>query len=45
MKQVRIFFNYLHLIDQSKCVSIAVAPIPNNGLGKTINDRLNRACN
>jgi L-threonylcarbamoyladenylate synthase len=37
------FFNYLHLIDRSKCSSIAVAPIPNYGLGKTINDRLNRA--
>ena len=37
------FFNYLHLIDKSKCSSIAVAPIPNYGLGKTINDRLNRA--
>lgn len=41
----RNFFNYLYLIDQSKCNSIAVAPIPNNGLGKTINDRLKRACN
>ena len=37
------FFNYLHLIDKSKCKCIAVAPIPNYGLGKTINDRLIRA--
>ena len=37
------FFNYLHLIDKSKAVGIAVAPIPKYGLGKTINDRLARA--
>ena len=37
------FFNYLHLIDKTKCKGIAVAPIPNNGLGRTINDRLIRA--
>lgn len=37
------FFHYLHLIDKSKCSRIAVAPIPNYGLGKTINDRLIRA--
>ena len=37
------FFNYLHLIDKSKCSCIAVAPIPQKGLGKTINDRLIRA--
>ena len=37
------FFNYLHIIDKSGCSGIAVAPIPNYGLGKTINDRLNRA--
>ena len=37
------FFNYLHLIDKSKSTGIAVAPIPNHGLGKTINDRLIRA--
>ena len=37
------FYNYLHLLDNSKCKGIAVAPIPNTGLGKTINDRLNRA--
>ena len=36
-------FNYLHLIDKYKCAGIAVAPIPNKGLGKTINDRLIRA--
>ena len=37
------FFNYLHLIDKCSCLGIAVAPIPNYGLGKTINDRLIRA--
>ena len=37
------FFNYLHLIDKSECIGIAVAPIPNFGLGQTINDRLIRA--
>lgn len=37
------FFNYLHLIDKTNCKGIAVAPIPNYGLGKTINDRLVRA--
>ena len=37
------FFNYLHLVDKCKCLGIAVAPIPNFGLGKTINDRLIRA--
>jgi len=37
------FFNYLHLIDKCNCLGIAVAPIPNYGLGKTINDRLIRA--
>ena len=36
-------YNYLHLLDNSDCVSIAVAPIPNHKLGKTINDRLKRA--
>jgi L-threonylcarbamoyladenylate synthase len=37
------FYNYLHLIDMSKSDGIAVAPIPDYGLGKTINDRLIRA--
>ena len=37
------FYNYLHILDKSNCVGIAVAPIPNNDLGKTINDRLARA--
>ncbi len=39
----RNLFNYLHKLDKCKCSGIAVAPIPNNGLGKTINDRLIRA--
>ena len=37
------FYNYLNILDQSNCSGIAVVPIPNNGLGKTINDRLKRA--
>ena len=37
------FYNFLHLVDKCKCLGIAVAPIPNYGLGKTINDRLIRA--
>ena len=35
--------DYLHKLDNSKCKGIAVAPIPNHKLGKTINDRLTRA--
>ena len=37
------FYDYLHILDNSLCTSIAVAPIPNHNLGKTINDRLARA--
>ena len=37
------FFNYLHLLDNPDCKKIAVAPIPNYGLGKTLNDKLKRA--
>ena len=37
------FYNYLNILDITKCSGIAVAPIPNHGLGKTINDRLKRA--
>ena len=37
------FFHFLHLLDNIKCSRIAVAPIPNYGLGKTINDKLKRA--
>jgi len=37
------FYNYLNILDHSNCSGIAVVPIPNNGLGKTINDRLKRA--
>ena len=36
-------YNYLHILDNENCRGIAVAPIPNNNLGKTINDRLKRA--
>ncbi len=37
------FYHFLNMLDKSKCDRIAVAPIPNDGLGKTINDRLKRA--
>jgi L-threonylcarbamoyladenylate synthase len=37
------FFHFLNLLDKSNCKKIAVAPIPLNQLGKTINDRLKRA--
>ena len=30
------FYDYLHLLDNSKCNGIAVAPVPNIELGKTI---------
>ena len=36
-------YDYLHILDNSKSMGIAVAPIPTNNLGKTINDRLIRA--
>ena len=37
------FYNYLNILDLTECIGIAVAPIPDYGLGKTINDRLKRA--
>jgi len=37
------FYNYLNILDKTECKGIAVAPIPEYGLGKTINDRLKRA--
>ncbi len=37
------FYNYLNILDITECRGIAVAPIPDHGLGKTINDRLKRA--
>ena len=37
------FYHYLNILDKTDCASIAVAPIPEVGLGKTINDRLRRA--
>ena len=36
-------FHYLNILDKSNSIGIAVAPIPNHDLGKTINDRLKRA--
>ena len=37
------FYKHLNILDNSECSGIAVAPIPNIGLGETINDRLKRA--
>lgn len=37
------FFAALRQLDDSGCVSIAVMPIPDEGLGEAINDRLRRA--
>ncbi|WP_209349091.1 L-threonylcarbamoyladenylate synthase [Pontixanthobacter sp. CEM42] len=36
-------YSYLHQAAQSDCPKIAIAPIPNDGIGKAINDRLRRA--
>lgn len=36
-------FGHLHALDAAGCAGIAVAPIPNTGLGLAINDRLRRA--
>lgn len=36
-------FDLLHAADQSPAIAIAIAPIPHDGLGLAINDRLKRA--
>jgi len=36
-------FGYLRALDAKLARSIAVMPIPNDGLGEAINDRLRRA--
>lgn len=36
-------FDHLHRLDTDGAETIAVAPIPNHGLGRAINDRLRRA--
>ena len=36
-------FGHLRRLDQAGAVRIAVAPIPGEGLGEAINDRLRRA--
>ncbi|MFD1034278.1 L-threonylcarbamoyladenylate synthase [Sphingomonas hankookensis] len=36
-------FDALHVADVAPCARIAVAPVPNHGLGAAINDRLRRA--
>ncbi len=37
-------FAYLHDLDKLNVASIAIMPIPNDGIGQSINDRLTRAC-
>jgi L-threonylcarbamoyladenylate synthase len=39
-----LFFDYLHQLEASLCGGIAVMPIPEEGLGIALNDRLKRAC-
>lgn len=36
-------YAYLRALDETDCSTIAVAPIPNRGVGNAINDRLRRA--
>ncbi len=36
-------FAYLHMLDDTGCGKIAVMPVPDDGLGEAINDRLARA--
>ena len=36
-------FSYMHALDGAGCKAIAVAPVPETGLGIAINDRLKRA--
>lgn len=36
-------YHLLHILDRANCRTIAVAPIPNEGLGEVINERLTRA--
>ena len=36
-------FNFLHVLDSFNPTTISVSPIPNEGIGLAINDRLKRA--
>ncbi len=36
-------YDYLRKLDETECRAIAVAPIPDTGIGRAINDRLTRA--
>ncbi|MEM6483050.1 MAG: L-threonylcarbamoyladenylate synthase, partial [Pseudomonadota bacterium] len=38
-----LLFRHLHTLDASGAAAIAVAPVPEKGLGRAINDRLRRA--
>ncbi len=43
VEAARNLFDYLHLLDNTEVDGIAVAPIPDRGIGTAINDRLRRA--
>jgi L-threonylcarbamoyladenylate synthase len=43
MEAAARLFDLLHQADASTKPRIAVAPVPNEGLGQAINDRLTRA--
>lgn len=43
MEAAAHLFSYLRMLDASGAATIAVAPIPQEGLGEAINDRLQRA--
>jgi L-threonylcarbamoyladenylate synthase len=38
-------FAMMRILDRPDCAGIAVMPIPDNGIGRAINDRLQRAAN
>lgn len=44
MEAAANLFAFLHDLDNPRWTGIAVAPIPERGLGRAINDRLRRAC-
>lgn len=43
VEAARNLYHMLHLLDNQQCIQIAVMPIPQQGLGIAINDRLRRA--
>ena len=43
MEAAQNLFNFLHILDNFDTKTISVSPIPNEGIGLAINDRLIRA--